>query len=325
MNLHILLLALCTLLGGPVSTAFARDQVKIVGSSTVYPFSTAVAERLGARGVTKTPVVESTGTGGGMKLFCSGVGPNTPDITNASRGIKPSERQLCAQHGVSEIAEIIIGSDGIAIANSTAAPVFNFTKAQLWKAMAAKGPKPALWNEVNPSLPAIPIQILIPPATSGTRDAWNELVMLEGCAPEMRQADREGCQLIREDGVIVEAGENDALMVQKIKANENLFGIFGFSYLDSNRDKIHPATIDQIEISLEAIQEGHYPIARPLFFYVKKAHIRLIPGMLAYINEFTSPAALGDEGYLTDLGLVPLPEQKRGEVRKMALDLKPLP
>lgn len=260
-----------------------------------------------------------------MKLFCSGIGPNTPDITNASRGIKPSEIQLCAQHGVTDIAEIIIGSDGIAIANSVAAPVFNFTKAQLWKAMAAKGPKPALWSEVDVGLPDTPIQILVPPPTSGTRDAWNELVMVEGCDPAVRQADKDSCQLMREDGTIVEAGENDALMVQKLRANTDLFGIFGFSYLDSNRDKIQAATIDRVEISLEAIQQRHYPIARPLFFYVKKAHIKLIPGMIAYVNEFISPAAIGDEGYLTDLGLVPLAPEKLKEVRKTGSTIRALP
>lgn len=304
--------------------AFARDQVKIVGSSTVYPFAAVVAERVGRAGKMKTPVVESTGTGGGMKQFCQGVGEAYPDITNASRKIKASELNDCIANGVSEVIEITVGNDGIVFANRVASKKLNFTREQLWKAMAARGPKPQKWNEIDPSLPDAQITIFTPPPTSGTRDAWNELVMEKGCDPEVKQTDKAACALMREDGPVVEAGENDALLVQKLQANGEAFAIFGFSYLDNNADRIQSATIEGKEPGLSSIQSYDYPLARPLFFYVKKAHIGVVPGIKEYLEEFTSQAAMSDDGYLSDVGLVPLDDKMKKEVRDTATSLKTL-
>lgn len=301
--------------------AYARDRIQIVGSSTVYPFATVVAERLGGKSQLKTPVIESTGTGGGMKLFCAGVGEKFPDITNASRKIKDSELQECATNGVKDIVEVVVGNDGIAFANSVKGTKYNFTKEQLWKAMAMKGPKPTKWSEIDSSLPDAKIEILAPPPTSGTRDAWNALVMEEGCPQAVKEKDKKECELMREDGAVVEAGENDTLIVQKLAANPAIFGIFGFSYLDNNRDKIQAQKIGGVEISLENIQSYTYPISRPLFFYVKKAHVGVIPGIEDYLKEFTSQAAMGPEGYLSEVGLVPLDSKKLAETRKAAMHL----
>ncbi len=286
----------------------ARDQIRVVGSSTVYPFATVVAEEMGNRGF-KPPIIESTGTGGGMKLFCAGIGEQYPDVTNASRAMKPSEWERCQQNGVSEIIEIVVGNDGIAFSNSVDSPRVSLTANQIWQAMAEKGPKPEKWSEIDSSLPAIKIEIFTPPPTSGTRDAWNALVMETGCGQAVQSANKKDCALMREDGAVVEAGENDSLMIQKLAANPQAFGIFGFGYLDNNPDKIQAALIDGVEISMETIQDNQYPIARPLFFYVKKAHIGIVPAIQEYLREFTSDEAIGEEGYLTDLGLVPLDEE----------------
>jgi phosphate transport system substrate-binding protein len=302
--------------------ANARDQIQIVGSSTVYPFSTIVAERFGNKGNFKTPVIESTGTGGGMKLFCQGVGSNNPDVTNASRAMKSSEWENCQAAGVTDIIEVTIGNDGIAFANSIKGPKLNLTRKQLWTALAEHGPKPAKWNEIDPSLPDAEITVLVPPPTSGTRDAWNSLVMGKGCPDEVKEKDKDSCEVLREDGAAIEAGENDTLIVQKLEANPRAFGIFGFSYLENNMDKIQAADIEGVAINLESIQDYSYPIARPLFFYVKKAHIGVIPGLQEYLMEFTSEDAIGPEGYLIDAGLVPLDDDSRAKVRSDAKDLK---
>ena len=299
----------------------ARDQIQIVGSSTVYPFSTLVAERFGSNGKFKTPVVESTGTGGGMKLFCQGVGQSHPDVSNASRAIKSSERENCAKNGIKEIIEVSFGNDGIAFANSVNSKPVNFTRKQLWMAMSEHGPKPEKWSDIDKSLPDNKISILVPPPTSGTRDAWNDKVMKGGCPAELKKKDKKACKIMREDGAVVEAGENDALIVQKLEANPKIFGIFGFSYLENNSDKIQAATIEGVEISLESIQSYKYPIARPLFFYVKKAHIGVIPGLKEYLNAFVNEKAIGDEGYLIDAGLVPLEDGQRAKLRKVAKNL----
>jgi phosphate transport system substrate-binding protein len=301
--------------------AVARDQIQIVGSSTVYPFSTIVAERFGNRGKFKTPVIESTGTGGGMKLFCQGVGSEYPDVANASRAMKSSEWENCQKHGVTDIVEVTFGNDGIAFANNINSPKLNLTRAQLWQALAEHGPKPQKWNEIDPALPNSNITVLVPPPTSGTRDAWNSLVMKKGCPEELRKKDKKACEVLREDGAAVEAGENDTLIVQKLEANPAAFGIFGFSYLENNSDKIQAAAIEGVDISLDSIQDYSYPIARPLFFYVKKAHIGVIPGLQEYLVEFTSDNAIGEEGYLIDSGLVPLEAGKlsklKGNVRNL--------
>ena len=307
------------------SVVQARDSIRIVGSSTVFPFATVVAEKLGSRGKYKTPVVESTGTGGGMKLFCAGVGVGHPDFTNASRAIKKSELKLCQQNGVSGIIEIIIGNDGIAFANSVKSGQANFTLAQLWMAMAEYGPKPSRWNEIDASFPDVAIKILAPPPTSGTRDAWNDLVMKGGCkvAGEYETL-RKKCAIFREDGAVEEAGENDTLIVRRLSADPAAFGIFGFSFLDMNGDRIQGSTIEGVAIALDTIQTHEYPVSRPLFFYAKKAHIGAIPGMQDYLNEFVSESAVWEYGYLSDIGLVPLEPQQLAEIRKRIKNLTTL-
>ena len=285
--------------------SYARDQISIVGSSTVYPFSAIVAEKVGKSGI-KTPVIESTGTGGGMKLFCKGIGVNTPDMTNASRAIKPKEKDMCFNNGVTDISQVIVGLDGIAIIRSLQNEPINFTQEQLWQALSAKGNKPEKWSDIDSSLPNIKIQVLVPPPTSGTRDAFNELVMAKGCAKEVKEANKKDCTLLREDGAAIEAGENDTLIINKIVADPNNFGILGFSYYDANKDKLIAASINGNSISKQSIQDGSYPISRPLYFYVKNQHIGIIPGIEEYIKEFTSKRAISNRGYLTDLGLVPL-------------------
>ncbi|MGB7932159.1 MAG: substrate-binding domain-containing protein [Gammaproteobacteria bacterium] len=321
----VLLSSFAALLSALSTTAvLARDQIQIVGSSTVYPFATIVAERFGNEGNFKTPVIESTGTGGGMKLFCQGVGESNPDVTNASRAIKSSEWEDCQKNGVKDIVEVIIGNDGIAFANSIKGPKLNLTRKQLWMALAEHGPKPKKWNEIDPSLPDATISVLIPPPTSGTRDAWNALVMEKGCPASVEEKNKKDCEVIREDGAAVEAGENDTLIVQKLEADPKAFGIFGFSYLESNMDKIQAADIEGVKITIDNIQDYSYPISRPLFFYVKKAHVGVIPGLKEYVEEFVSEDAIGDDGYLIDAGLVPLADAKRKEVRNNAMNLKPM-
>jgi len=294
--LTIILLCLMT------TISYAREQISITGSSTVYPFSTVVAERFGETGF-KTPVVESTGTGGGMKIFCKGIGTHTPDITNASRKIKDKEIKLCKSNGVAAIDQVIVGLDGIAFVQNGEQKQINFTRKQIWQAMAAKGSLPKKWSDIDPSLPNIEIAIMVPPPTSGTRDAWNSLVMKKGCPKEINKKD---CTYMREDGHVIEVGENDTLIVQKLQSEDEKFGIFGYSYYLNNKDKTIAHTIEGVEISLEGIQDGSYPISRPLFFYVKKQHVGVIPGIDKFIKDFTSKRAIGPRGYLTELGLIPL-------------------
>jgi len=323
------------IIAGFNSNSFARDQIKIVGSSTVYPYATVVAEKFGKQGGFKTPVIESTGTGGGMKLFCAGVGTNHPDITNASRAIKSSEKELCAKNGVTDIIEIVVGNDGISFAHSVNSPDVNFTKEQLWRALAMQVDVNGKlidnpyknWSDIDSSLPNTKIEILIAPPTSGTRDAWNSLVMSKGCTDAAKTLFKEAgkksdeCEKIREDGYAVEAGENDTLIVQKLTSNPNAFGFFGYSYLISNKDKVKAASIEGVKPSLEGIQDYSYPVARPLFFYVKKAHIGVIPGIQEFLKEFTSKKAMGSRGYLADIGLVPLASEKYKTTRTAAVDL----
>jgi phosphate transport system substrate-binding protein len=293
------------------TTLYARDQINIVGSSTVYPFSTVVAERFGKSGKFKTPVIESTGTGGGMKLFCAGIGVNTPDMSNASRKIKTKEIKLCKDNGVTDITEVMVGLDGIAFTSSVKGKEYNFTKKHLWEAMSDLGSKPIKWSDIDPSLPDYKIAILTPPATSGTRDAWNSLVMKKGCPEEiLKEKGKKACYLLREDGPVIEVGENDTLIINKLVGEPSYFGIFGFSYYDNSKDKVQAHKIEGIEISLKAIQDGSYPISRPLFFYVKNQHKGVIPGVEEYVKEFTSNRAAGKRGYLLDLGLVPLKNLK---------------
>lgn len=309
--------------------AAARDQIQIVGSSTVFPFTTAVAEKLGQGGQFKTPVVESTGTGGGMKLFCAGVGENTPDFTNASRPMKDSELAECKANGATPV-EIKVGFDGIVIANSKAGSAVDLTKEQLFKALAKNVAvdgkvvaNPYVnWSDIDASLPATKIEVLGPPPTSGTRDAFVELVMDEACQDEVKAANEKGCGEIREDGAYVEAGENDNLIVQKLEANSNAFGIFGFSFLDQNADKLQGHKIGGVEPTFENIASGDYGVSRSLFIYAKKEHVGVIPGMAEFIAEYTSEGAWGTEGYLADKGLIPLPDAERASVAEAAKALK---
>ena len=309
--------------------AAARDQIQIVGSSTVFPFTTAVAEKLGQGGKFKTPVVESTGTGGGIKLFCGGVGENTPDFTNASRAIKDSELETCKAAGVTPV-EIKVGFDGIVLSNSKAGAVADLTKDEIFKALAKNVavdgkvvPNPYKnWSDIDPSLPATKIEVLGPPPTSGTRDAFVELVMTEACQEEVKAANAKACGEIREDGAFVEAGENDNLIVQKLEANPAAFGIFGFSFLDQNADKLQGHKIDGVEPTFENIASGKYGVSRSLFVYAKKEHVGVIPGMEEFIAEYTSDAAWGPEGYLADKGLIPLPDDQRAQSAADAKALK---
>ena len=242
-----------------------------------------------------------------MKLFCKGIGVNTPDMSNASRKIKSKEVNLCKQNGVTDITQVIVGLDGIAFTSSVKGKSYNFTKEQLWQAMSDLGSKPKKWSDIDPSLPDYKIAILTPPATSGTRDAWNSLVMKKGC-PEsiLKEQGKKACYMLREDGPVIEVGENDTLIINKLVGEPEYFGIFGFSYYDNSKDKVQAHTIESVKISLSSIQDGSYPISRPLYFYVKNQHIGVIPGIEEYVKEFTSKSAAGKRGYLLDLGLVPL-------------------
>ena len=312
------------------SQAIARDQIKIVGSSTVYPYTTVVAERFGKQGKFKTPVVESTGTGGGFKSFCGGVGVQHPDMTGASRAIKKDEMELCIKNGVTEIIELPIGNDGLTFAHSIKGKDVNFTKAQLWKAIAhdvvvdgklVKNPYKN-WNEIDKSLPAIKIEILVAPPTSGTRDAWDDLIMGKGCDEAFKKlADPKNCTKYREDAAVIEAGENDTLIVQKLGSSPNAFGYFGYSYLVANKDKIKAAKIDGIAPTIEGIQKYTYPVARPLFLYAKKAHATVIPGFKEFLTEYTGKTAVGSTGYLFKVGLVPNSKETEEKVREVATKL----
>ena len=316
--------------------ASARDQIKIVGSSTVYPYATVVAEKFGKGGKFKTPVIESTGTGGGMKLFCAGVGTNHPDITNASRAIKTKEKKLCETNGVKDIVEIVVGNDGISFAHSVNAKDADFTKEHLWRALAhdvdVNGKMVAnpykKWSDIDKSLPDHGIKILVPPPTSGTRDAWNSLVMGKGCSKVAKDAykaagkkAKKACAKLREDGLAIEAGENDTLIVNKLSADPELFGLFGYSYLIANKDKIKATKVNGVKPSLAGIQDYSYPIARPLFFYAKKAHIGVVPGIHEFLKEFTAKKTMGPKGYLTDVGLVPLGSDEYLKTRTSAVKL----
>lgn len=313
------------------ATAAARDYLSIVGSSTVYPFATVVAERFGKSTNYPTPKIESTGSGGGFKLFCSGVGLNYPDITNSSRRIKASELELCASNDVTGVIEVQIGFDGIVLANSTETKPYSLTRKDIFLALAKEVPNPngsetlvanpyTTWQDVNPSLPATNIEVIGPPPTSGTRDAFVELALEGGCKKfawikAMKKTNKSAykalCHSVREDGAYVEAGENDNLIVQKLVANPAALGIFGFSFLDQNADKVQGAFIEGNAPEFESIADKSYPISRPLFFYVKKAHVGVVPGIDGYLAEFTNERTWGEEGYLADKGMIPLSDSLR--------------
>jgi phosphate transport system substrate-binding protein len=317
--------------------ASARDQIRIVGSSTVYPFTTAVAEQFGKSGGGKTPVVESTGTGGGMKLFCAGVGESHPDLTNASRAMKKSEFEDCQKNGVKDIVEIKVGIDGLTLAQAKAGPAMKLNLEQVFLALAEQVPDKdgklvanpyKNWSDIDKSLPNVKIEVLGPPPTSGTRDSFHELFMEVGAnklsaLADLKKSDPKGFEKlwksIRKDGAYVEAGENDNVIVQKLEANKNAFGIFGFSFLEENAAKLRGVAIDGVEPTYDNISSGKYKGARPLFVYVKKQHIGVVPGIDKFVDEYVSSKAMSKDGYLARRGLVALP---KAELDKVVADAK---
>ncbi len=319
-------------------SAASRNHISIVGSSTVYPFAATIAEEFGRNSKVKntkfkTPIVESTGTGGGFKLFCSGIGYNYPDFSDASRRIEKSEIEKCAQHGITGIVEIKIGYDGIVLANSVAGKKYSLTKQQIFLALADKIPDPKTgklvenfyqkWSDIDAKLPALNIAVYGPPSTSGTRDAFVELVMDEACVnmkefiaafPDKKIRQKQ-CHIIRSDGKFIEAGENDNLIVQKLRNDHDALGIFGFSFLEENHELIQAAVIDEVQPSFENIASSKYKVSRPLFIYFKKEHLDLIPGMREFVKEIISTDTIGVDGYLLQKGLIPLPNLETKKVR----------
>ncbi|MGH1439904.1 MAG: PstS family phosphate ABC transporter substrate-binding protein [Cellvibrionaceae bacterium] len=324
-------------------SASARDSISIVGSSTVYPFATVVAEKFGKTTQFKTPTIESTGSGGGAKLFCSGVGVTHPDVTNASRRMKKSEFEKCTANGV-KVTEVLIGFDGIAVANSKKASQYELTRKDLFLALAKDVPAKdgseklvanpyKTWKDVNPALPNVAIEVLGPPPTSGTRDAFAELAMEGGCKKfawikAMKKKDKKAyksvCHTIREDGAYVEAGENDNLIVQKLQKNPDALGIFGYSFLEENSSKVQASKVEGVEPNFETIADKSYTISRPLYFYVKNNHVGVVPGIAEYIAEFTKESTWGPEGYLAERGMIPLSDDLRAKFAANGKNLKAL-
>jgi phosphate transport system substrate-binding protein len=337
------LLIATSLVALTVAPAFAaRDQIRIVGSSTVYPFTTAVAEQFGKKTGMNTPVVESTGTGGGMKLFCEGVGENTPDASNASRRIKKGEFEDCQKNGVTEVVEVQIGFDGLTLAHSKSGTPMNTSFKNLFLALAKEVPGAdgklianpyKNWNEIDPSLPAVKIEVLGPPPTSGTRDSFHELMMERGALEieslaQLKKDDAKAFEKIwksvREDGAYVEAGENDNVIVQKLEANPSAFGIFGFSFLEENAAKLVGVELGGVSPTFETIASGDYKASRPLYIYFKKQHVGVIPGLAEFAAEYVSDAATGEDGYLGEKGLVPLPEDKHQAIAAAVAAMTPM-
>jgi phosphate transport system substrate-binding protein len=335
----IALMATGTMVAGQ---AEARDQIRIVGSSTVYPFTTTVAEQFGRTSGMKTPVVESTGTGGGFKLFCGGVGISHPDASNASRAMRKSEFLDCQKNGVTEIVEIKIGFDGLTLAQSKQGPALKLTLAQVFLALAKQVPGKdgqmianpyRNWSDIDPSLPNIKIEVLGPPPTSGTRDSMHELFMEIGAlqvpaVADLRKSNPKAFEAawktLREDGAYIEAGENDNVIVQKLEANRNAFGIFGFSFLDANTAKLRGVALDGTDPTYDNIAGGKYKGSRPLFVYIKKQHVGVVPGLDKFAAEYVSTRALGEDGYLAKKGLVTLPKKELDPVRKAVTGLVPM-
>jgi phosphate transport system substrate-binding protein len=316
-------------MAGVATAQGSRDQIRIVGSSTVFPYTQAVAEQYAASTGNPAPVVESTGTGGGMQIFCGGVGPDHPDITGASRAMKKSEHELCMQNGVDSVTEVLLGYDGLSIAQAQSAPDMNLTKAQIFQALASEvevdgqvvaNPNKN-WSDIDPSLPETAITVFGPPPTSGTRDAFVELVMAEGCeefpAIAALEGDRkdEVCARMRQDGPFVEAGENDNLIVQRLNSDANALGIFGYSFLYENQDTLKAVSVDGVAPSTETIADGSYKVSRPLYIYVKNAHRGVIEGLDEFVTEYVSDESFGEGGYLSERGLIPLSEEERTKVR----------
>ena len=319
-------------------TAEARSQMRVVGSSTVYPFAKAVAERVArANPRLGTPIVESTGTGAGFKLFCAGVGARFPDVSNASRRIKASEAKQCAQNGVAQVTEIQVGVDGLALATARGSAINGVTQRDIYAALAktpwGKPNRAKTWRDVNGKLPAIPIRVYGPPPTSGTRDSLHELMLVPGCETNasmaaLKKSDEAKykaiCTGIREDGAYIEAGENDNLIVQKLASNPNTVGFFGYSFLEENLAKLKGVSVNGVQPTYQTIASFKYPGARPLYIYVKNAHARAIPAIRAFVAEFTKESAMGPNGYLKNLGLVASPNNVRARSQQAARGLVPL-
>ena len=316
--------------------AEARDQIRIVGSSTVFPYTQAVSEEFANKAGFSAPVVESTGTGGGMKIFCQGVGADQADMTGASRAMKKSEYELCQKNGVTDVSEALLGYDGLSVAVSRKGQALDVSKEQLYLALAAEVPQDGkivanpytTWSQIDSSLPNTKIQVFGPPPTSGTRDAFVELVMEEGCdefeAIKALDKDRKKdvCSRMRQDGPFIEAGENDNLIVQRLNADPSAYGIFGYSFLYENQDTLQAVKVGGVEPNFETIASGDYGISRPLFVYIKNAHRGVIPGLNEFVAEYMSEAALGPDGYLAERGLVALADDKRAEVQDAVLGSK---
>jgi phosphate transport system substrate-binding protein len=372
-NTYLILSAI--FISATASLASARDSISIVGSSTVYPFSTVVAERFGKSTDFKAPKVESTGSGGGFKLFCRSVGTDTPDITNSSRRIKKSEFDQCKENGVTDIVEVLLGYDGIVLANAKGDAPLQLSRKDIYMALAKMVPGEdgklianphKTWKDVNAVLPANKIEVLGPPPTSGTRDAFVELALEGGAeqidaiarlrklgADQAQEIERLVVELgaeaawaaarqnkgdkakgkdvvkiishsIREDGAYIEAGENDNLIVNKLLANPNALGIFGFSFLDQNSDTVQGSVIDGNAPSFDAIADGDYVVSRPLYFYAKKAHVGTVPGIAEFISYFVDQDTIGEDGYLIDKGLIPLSEDRYQDMANSAKSMTKL-
>ncbi|MDF1855282.1 substrate-binding domain-containing protein [Pseudooceanicola sp.] len=323
------------------TTAAARDEIRIVGSSTVFPYTQAVAEQFSNNTGAASPIVESTGTGGGMKIFCGGIGESHPDITGASRAMKASEYELCQKNGVTDVSEALIGFDGLSMAISRSNDYdWNLTLGEIYLALGAQVPVDGewkdnpykMWNEINADLPAVEILAYGPPPTSGTRDAFVELAMHAGCEELAYVHDggfdgkwvKENCSRMRTDGPFVEAGENDNLIVQRLEADSNAVGIFGYSFLYENLDKLKGVKIEGVAPSTDTIADKSYPVSRPLYFYVKNAHRGVIPNLNEFIEEYMSDDALEAGGYLSERGLVALSDDRRIELQDAVLDGKPM-
>lgn len=339
MSSKLLALAGVALVASTVGTAAeARTQMRAVGSSTVYPFAKQVAERVArANPRLGSPIIESTGTGAGMKLFCAGVGERFPDVANASRRMKASEAKTCAANGVTKITEVQVGIDGIALSTSKRTPIQGLTTRDVYLALAktpfGKPNKAKTWKDVNGKLPALPIRVYGPPPTSGTRDAFGELVMTAGCDtnPGMAAVKKANeakykaiCTGMREDGAFIEAGENDNLIVQKLEANPGTVGIFGYSYLEENANLLKGIAINGVSPTYDSISSFKYPGARPLYVYVKNAHVGAIPSIRAFVAEFTKESAFGPKGYLRQAGLIAAPNPVRARAQAAARSLAPL-
>jgi phosphate transport system substrate-binding protein len=339
MSFNKLSVSALALLAVSATAAAARDEIRIVGSSTVFPYTQAVAEQFANNTGAPSPIVESTGTGGGMKIFCGGIGEQHPDVTGASRAMKASEYELCQKNGVTEISEALIGFDGLSLAISrTNDFAWDLTLGEIYLALGAQVPVDGewadnpytTWDQINPDLPAVEILAYGPPPTSGTRDAFVELAMHAGC----EELDfvknggfdgdwvKENCSRMRTDGPFVEAGENDNLIVQRLDADSNAMGIFGYSFLYENLDNLKGVMIDGVDPSIETIADKSYPVSRPLYFYVKTAHRGVIPNLNEFIEEYMSEDALEAGGYLSDRGLVALSDDRRAALQDAVLNGK---